>query len=213
MSGLEWVVHDDNGGKPPMWLSVFRSWLLNLQDIFDVEWKLGFLHKESWTKNASADGILAWKLAVQTGHVDHPVDLTQLPNNRLVTSDGMINTKAFYVYLTAWAWNDPLAFGVTAANFQPYPREWVHFPEEKDLKIPKSLPIKFVEIPYVLRTSSDIDSSDFESDQGKERKHCHLSIDQCATCFSAFNLIYSCFLYRRTNFVICKRNTINLFPI
>lgn len=61
-----------------MWLSVFRSWLLRLQGVFDKEWKLGYLHKEGWTDLASADGILAWKLAVQTGHVEHPVDITQV---------------------------------------------------------------------------------------------------------------------------------------
>lgn len=79
MSSLPWVIRDDNGGVPPMWLSVFRSWLLRLQAVLDKEWKLGFLHKEGWTERASADGILAWKLAVQTGHVDHPVDITQVP--------------------------------------------------------------------------------------------------------------------------------------
>lgn len=61
-----------------MWLAVFRQWLQRLQAVFDKEWKFGFLNKESWTKNASADGILAWKLAVQTGHVDHPADKTQV---------------------------------------------------------------------------------------------------------------------------------------
>jgi patched 1 protein len=61
-----------------MWLSVFRSWLLRLQDVFDKEWKLGFLNRDGWKEGASADGILAYKLVVQTGHVDHPVDVTQV---------------------------------------------------------------------------------------------------------------------------------------
>jgi patched 1 protein len=78
MSGLPWVIRDDNGGVPPMWLSVFRSWLLRLQDVFDKEWKLGFLNRDGWKEGASADGILAYKLVVQTGHVDHPVDVTQV---------------------------------------------------------------------------------------------------------------------------------------
>jgi hypothetical protein len=82
MSGLPVVIRDDNGGKPPMWLSVFRQWLIRLQGVFDREWKQGFLHKEDWTANATADGILAWKLAVQTGHVDHPVDVTQVNGSR-----------------------------------------------------------------------------------------------------------------------------------
>jgi hypothetical protein len=78
MSGLPWVIRDDNGGVPPMWLSVFRSWLQRLQTVFDTEWREKYLYKEGWTENATADGILAWKLAVQTGHVDHPVDITQV---------------------------------------------------------------------------------------------------------------------------------------
>lgn len=78
MSGLPWVIRDDNGAVAAMWLSVFRSWLLRLQEVFDDEWKRGFLNKDGWKEGASADGILAWKLAVQTGHVDHPVDVTQV---------------------------------------------------------------------------------------------------------------------------------------
>jgi len=158
MSSLPWIIRDDNGGVTPMWLSVFRSWLSRLQSVFDKEWNLKYLHKEGWTENATADGILAWKLAVQTGHVDHPVDSTQLPRNRLVEG-GVINPRAFYVYLSAWAWNDPLAYGSTAANLKPEPRVWVHSPEDKDLKIPKSSPIKYTEISYLLRTSKDFEST------------------------------------------------------
>lgn len=89
----------------------------------------------------------------------------QLPSNRLVDSEGVINSRAFYVYLTAWAWNDPLAYGSTASNLKPEPRNWVHSPEDKDLKIPKSAPIKYAEISYLLRTSKEDGSQ--EDDQGK----------------------------------------------
>jgi len=78
MSSLQWVIRDDNGAVPNMWLAVFREWLEKLQATFDREWTLGYLHKEGWTNNASADGILAFKLSVQTGHIDHPVDMTQV---------------------------------------------------------------------------------------------------------------------------------------
>jgi patched 1 protein len=78
-----------------------------------------------------------------------------LPNNRLVNTEGDINPRAFYVYLTAWAWNDPLAYGSTAANLKPEPRDWVHSPEDKEMKIPKSSPIKYAEITYLLRTSQE----------------------------------------------------------
>ena len=81
--------------------------------------------------------------------------MEQLPGNRLIDSDGNINPRAFYVYLTAWAWNDPLAYGATAANLKPEPKSWIHSPEDKELKIPKSAPIKYAEISYLLRTTRD----------------------------------------------------------
>jgi len=86
--------------------------------------------------------------------------MLQLPTNRLVDYDGVINPRAFYVYLTAWAWNDPLAYGATAANLKPEPRNWIHTPEDKELKIPKSAPIKYAEIAYIFRTTSDENDSE-----------------------------------------------------
>jgi hypothetical protein len=78
------------------------------------------------------------------------------------------------VYLTAWAWNDPLAYGSTAANLKPEPRTWVHSPEDKDLKIPKSAPIKYAEITYLLRTTQDDEAQ--EQNQGITRRPPRLMI-------------------------------------
>ncbi len=82
-------------------------------------------------------------------------------------NEGIINPRAFYVYLSAWAWNDPLAYGSTAANLKPEPKEWVHQADVKDLKIPKSFAIKYAEISYILKTSENDEKG--EIDHGKRR--------------------------------------------
>ncbi len=69
------IVKNDDGGLPPFWLSLFRDWLKGLQEAFDRDWADGFIDQEGWKKeNASEDGILAFKLLVQTGRIDNPID-------------------------------------------------------------------------------------------------------------------------------------------
>ncbi|XP_068147159.1 protein patched [Drosophila tropicalis] len=143
------VIKNDNGGLPDFWLLLFRDWLSNLQRIFDEEFKDGRLTKESWHTNASSDAILAYKLIVQTGYVDNPVDKSLVETNRLV-SDGIINPKAFYNYLSAWAYNDVFAYGASQAKLYPEPRQYYHVPSEYDLKIPKSLPLTYAQMPFYL---------------------------------------------------------------
>ena len=41
-------------------------------------------------------------------------------------ADGIINPGAFYVYLTAWVSNDPVAYAASQANIRPHPPEWLH---------------------------------------------------------------------------------------
>jgi len=43
-----------------------------------------------------------------------------------VDDDGIINEKAFYVYMSAWTTNDALAFVAARPSFEPKPREWLH---------------------------------------------------------------------------------------
>jgi len=107
------VIKNDNGGLPDFWLSLFRDWLTNLQRTFEKEYKEGRITQERWFSNASDDAILAYKLLVQTGHVDNPIDKSLVSQNKLVDAEGIINTKAFYNYLSAWAWNDALAYGAS----------------------------------------------------------------------------------------------------
>lgn len=107
------VIKNDNGGLPDFWLSMFRDWLVNLQSAFDRDYKLGKITQERWYRNASADAILAYKLLVQTGYVDNPIDKSLVTTNRLVDNDGIINPKAFYNYLSAWASNDVFPYSAS----------------------------------------------------------------------------------------------------
>lgn len=111
------VIKNDNGGLPDFWLSLFRDWLDNLQNAFDREFREGKITQETWTKNASTNAILGYKLLVQTGHVDNPIDKSLIKTNRLVDSEGIINPKAFYNYLTAWASNDVFPYSASQVNY------------------------------------------------------------------------------------------------
>lgn len=149
------IIKNDNGGLPEFWLSLFRDWLIDLQKAFDRDFKLGSITQETWYGNASNEGILAYKLLVQTGHVDNPIDKSQVSYVKLVDSEGIINPKAFYNYLSAWATNDALAYGASGANLRPEPREWQQWPSEYDLKIPKSAPLTYAQMPFYLRGMND----------------------------------------------------------
>jgi len=149
------VMKNDNGGLQTFWLAMFRDWLMNLQRAFDRDWKNGAITQERWFNNASDEGILAYKLLVQTGHVDNPVDKSLVWQVRLVDAHGIINPKAFYNYLSAWSWNDALAYGFSQANLRPQPRQWLHVAAEYELKIPKSGPLLYTQLPFYLHGLRD----------------------------------------------------------
>lgn len=68
------IIKNDDGGLPDFWLTMFRDWLVALQHAFDRDFASGCITRENWFPNASDSGILAYKLLVQTGRVDNPVD-------------------------------------------------------------------------------------------------------------------------------------------
>lgn len=155
---VPYIIKNDNGGLPDFWLNQFRDWLKSLQNAFDHDYRSGSISKERWFANASADGILAFKLLAQTGHVDNPIDKSLITVNRLVNGDGIINPKAFYNYLSAWAWNDA-AYGASQSNLRPSPRMWIHSPKDKHMEIPKSAPLSYTQLPFYLHglyTTKDI---------------------------------------------------------
>ncbi|XP_075216920.1 protein patched isoform X2 [Lycorma delicatula] len=149
------VIKNDNGGLPEFWLGLFRDWLIGLQKAFEHDWRRGSITQERWFSNASDEGILAYKLLVQTGHVDNPIDKSLVTQVRLVDSEGIINPKAFYNYLSAWTANDALAYGASQANLRPEPKLWYHAATDYDLKIPKSPPIVYAQLPFYLHGLSD----------------------------------------------------------
>lgn len=152
------IIKNDNGGLPDFWLNLFSNWLATLQTAFDRDYASGAISKERWYGNASVDGILAFKLLAQTGHVDNPIDKSLITRNRLVDAQGIINPKAFYNYLSAWAWNDA-AYGASQSNLRPSPRMWIHSPKDKHMEIPKSAPLTYTQLPFYLHglyTTKDI---------------------------------------------------------
>lgn len=148
------VIRNDNGGLPEFWLSLFRDWLKGLQTAFDKDYSAGCITQERWYKNASDEAILAYKLLVQTGYVDNPIDKTLITQVRLVDSEGIINSRAFYNYLSAWASNDALAYGASQANLRPEPRQWF-YTNDHELKIPKSMPLTYAQMPFYLHKLTD----------------------------------------------------------
>lgn len=125
-----------------------------LQEAFDDDWQAGRLNSGGYL-NGTEDGILAYKLLLQTGSEKEPLnyklvcgpdwshgvplpalpdcvlkDLSnavfQLTSRRLLTAEGLIPPEVFYIYLTAWVSNDPLGYAASQANFYPPPREWMH---------------------------------------------------------------------------------------
>ena len=151
------IIKDDDGGLNEFWLPLFRNWLTRIQTSFDDDLIQGNIYEYGWHPNASSDGILGYKLLVQTGHVDYPVDETLLLRNRLVDSHGMINPSAFYNYLSAWYSNDAMAYGHSQADITPTPKTWVHDPRDGDLRIPKSMAIVFARIPFYLYNLGETD--------------------------------------------------------
>uniref|UniRef100_A0AAR2JFA1 SSD domain-containing protein n=1 Tax=Pygocentrus nattereri TaxID=42514 RepID=A0AAR2JFA1_PYGNA len=144
---VKYVLREDNGQLPLMWLHYFRDWLQGLQEAFDKDWEAGRITQGNY-KNASDDGVLAYKLLVQTGQP--PLDI-QLTKHRLVDADGIINPSAFYIYLTAWVSNDPVAYAASQANIRPHPPEWIHDRTDSiPINIPAAEPIEYAQFPFYL---------------------------------------------------------------
>uniref|UniRef100_A0A672GYU7 SSD domain-containing protein n=1 Tax=Salarias fasciatus TaxID=181472 RepID=A0A672GYU7_SALFA len=150
---VRYVLKEDNGQLPRMWLHYFRDWLQGLQQAFDKDWEAGRITYSNY-RNGSDDGVLAYKLLVQTGRRNKPFDINLLTRQRLVDADGIINPGAFYIYLTAWASNDPVAYAASQANIRPHPPYWLHdrtdsMPETR-LSIPAAEPIEYAQFPFYL---------------------------------------------------------------
>uniref|UniRef100_A0A5F8GGE0 Patched 1 n=1 Tax=Monodelphis domestica TaxID=13616 RepID=A0A5F8GGE0_MONDO len=173
-SSVKYVMLEENKQLPKMWLHYFRDWLQGLQDAFDNDWETGKIMQNNY-KNGSDDGVLAYKLLVQTGSRDKPIDISQLTKQRLVDADGIINPSAFYIYLTAWVSNDPVAYAASQANIRPHRPEWVHdkadYMPDTRLRIPPAEPIEYAQFPFYLNGLRD--TSDFVEAIEKVRTICN----------------------------------------
>ncbi|XP_025022430.1 protein patched homolog 1 [Python bivittatus] len=172
-SNVTYVLLEENKQLPKMWLHYFRDWLQGLQEAFDKDWKSGKITLNSY-KNGSEDAVLAYKLLVQTisNIRDKPINMSQLAKQRLVDGDGIINPKAFYIYLTAWVSNDPVAYAASQANIRPHRPEWVHDKADyMPVTIPEAEPIEYAQFPFYLNGLRD--TSDFVEAIEKVRAICN----------------------------------------
>ncbi|XP_051949983.1 protein patched homolog 1 isoform X3 [Xyrauchen texanus] len=150
---VKYVLREENNQLPPMWLHYFRDWLQGLQTAFDKDWRAGRITQGNYG-NGSDDGVMAYKLLVQTGRREKPVNINLLTRQRLVDADGIINPNAFYIYLSAWVSNDPVAYAASQANIRPHPPEWLHDRTDSipisRLNIPAAEPIEYAQFPFYL---------------------------------------------------------------
>ncbi|XP_018429733.1 PREDICTED: protein patched homolog 2 [Nanorana parkeri] len=157
---VKYVVREEGRELPKMWLHYFQDWLRGLQAAFDKDWESGRITPDNY-RNGTEDGVLAYKLLIQTGNKKDAFNLNQLSSRRLVDENGLIPQDAFYIYLTVWVSNDPLGYAASQANFYPQPPEWIHDRYDttgENLRIPAAEPIEFAQFPFYLnglRQTSD----------------------------------------------------------
>lgn len=146
------VLKDSNGGlnMNDFWLANFRDFLTDLQDEFDANLAANCLNTEKWFANATEKAVLAYKLLSQTGIVEFPVDKGQILKKKLV-NNGIIDPRAFYNYLSVWSSNDQLSYSSSKSNLNPKPFPYYNSKTEVDLKIPKSQPLTYTQMPFYLK--------------------------------------------------------------
>ncbi|XP_060235737.1 protein patched homolog 2 isoform X2 [Meriones unguiculatus] len=101
-SSLKAVLPPPATQAPRTWLHYYRSWLQGIQAAFDQDWASGRITRHSY-RNGSEDGALAYKLLIQTGNAQEPLDFNQLTTRKLVDKEGLIPPELFYVGLTVWS--------------------------------------------------------------------------------------------------------------
>ncbi|XP_066232201.1 protein patched homolog 2 isoform X2 [Saccopteryx leptura] len=151
-SSLKAVLPPPAAQAPRTWLHYYRNWLQGIQAAFDQDWASGRITHHSY-RNGSEDGALAYKLLVQTGDAQEPLDFSQLTTRKLVDEEGLIPPELFYVGLTLWVNSDPLGLAASQANFYPPPPEWLHDKYDttgENLRIPAAQPLEFAQFPFLL---------------------------------------------------------------
>ena len=59
--------------------------IAGIQESFDQDVKAGHISRSGWNNSASAMGRLGYKLILQTGEVDSPVDMGRVNDKHLCT--------------------------------------------------------------------------------------------------------------------------------
>ncbi|XP_037683316.1 protein patched homolog 2 isoform X2 [Choloepus didactylus] len=152
-SSLKAVLPPPATQAPRTWLHYYRNWLQGIQAAFDQDWASGLITHHSY-RNGSEDGALAYKLLIQTGDAQEPLDFNQLTTRKLVDKNGLIPPELFYMGLTVWVSSDPLGLAASQANFYPPPPEWLHDKYDttgENLRIPAAQPLEFAQFPFLLR--------------------------------------------------------------
>lgn len=152
------IIKSESGSLPDFWLQMFRSWLLDIQQSFDRDIADGCIVADGYLPNATSSGRLGYKLIVQTGSIDEPIDKKRVYHGRLVDQKGIIYPPAFYTYLTAWTSNDALAYSSSQASLRPKPREWIHDDNDANVQIPRSPPLTFAQLAFYMHNLGDTDS-------------------------------------------------------
>ncbi|XP_013377074.1 PREDICTED: protein patched homolog 2 isoform X3 [Chinchilla lanigera] len=151
-SSLKAVLPSPAAWAPRTWLHYYRNWLQGIQAAFDQDWASGRITRHS-CRNGSEDGALAYKLLIQTGNAQEPLDFGQLTTRKLVDEEGLIAPELFYMGLTVWVSSDPLGLAASQANFYPPPPEWLHDRFDttgENLRIPAAQPLEFAQFPFLL---------------------------------------------------------------
>lgn len=153
LSSVPHVLKDSNGGlnMNDFWLANFRDFLIDLQEEFDQNKSNNCVSRDGkWYSNATEKTVLAIKLLAQTGVVEFPVDKSQIFSQKLVVNN-IIDRKAFYNYLSVWSCNDQMSYSSSRANLWPKPFQYYSSKSENDLKIPKSQPLVYTQMPFYLK--------------------------------------------------------------
>ncbi|XP_071952262.1 protein patched homolog 1-like [Antedon mediterranea] len=113
------IIKNADGSLPKFWLDYFREWLLHIQEAFDMNKANGTLTQDGCHVTASDKGMIGYNLIIQTGEVLRPINTDLFHTQRLVDSEGIINPKAFYNYLTAWVNIDAMSYEVSQGAIHP----------------------------------------------------------------------------------------------
>ena len=81
------VRHGDSVTKPDYYYYYYYEWncffplkfnFLNFfpdkQNAFDRDRRYGYFHRDGWNRNVTSDGLLGYKLLIQTGDLNDPID-------------------------------------------------------------------------------------------------------------------------------------------